>query len=486
MQGRKRTTRVAVIGAGPAGIAAGRELLQQGFVNLTLFEKSDAVGGTWHLHSYPGLACDLWAHSYTFSYRPNPDWSANFVEQREIESYLQDCAREFGLEPHCKFNTQIVSAQFQDDKTWQLHDSNGNTYTADVIINCMGGQHTPIYPQVDGIDTFTGEQWHSTHWNHGVDLGGKRVAVVGSAAAAVQIVPKLAPLVQHLTVLQRTPNWVMPRNWKPYSPTLRAWFRRFPPLLKFWRWGQGVMMGVVLDGVTLGHKRMQQFEERVHRFIEQTIADPQLRKAVTPQSRYGCKRGLVSDDFYPALTRPNVELVAEGLQAVRPAGLTTASGREIDVDVIIYCTGYKVLDFDRIDVVGLAGKKLGEVMAQLPQAYVGIAAEDFPNYFFGAGPNGLAINVSYFANVELNVQTIVRLLCEKEDAGFPAIAVRPAVAAQYNARLAESFATYSWGDASCNSYYRTPAGHSPFLFPGGFKDYQALHANCGLADFAAV
>ncbi len=479
-------TRIAVIGAGPAGIAVGRELQQQGFTNFTIFEKASAAGGTWHLHSYPGLACDLWAHSYTFSYRPNPDWSANYVGQAEIEAYLQQCVDEFGLTENIAFNTEIKCAHYQPDKTWKLVDAGEKTHSFDVVINCMGGQHTAIYPQVSGIEAFQGAWWHSTHWNHAVDLSGKRVAIVGSAAAAVQIVPEVAAIAGHLTVLQRTPNWIMPRNWKAYSPTQKFLFRHLPPLLKFWRWGQGLLMGTVLEGVTLGHNRMQQFESRVHKFIAEAIDDPQLREAVTPNTHYGCKRGLVSDDFYPALNRDNVELVAEGLQAVRPEGITTTSGREIDVDVIVYCTGYQVLDFDRIDVRGDGGTVLAERMAQAPQAYAGIAVPGFPNYFFGTGPNGLAINVSYFTSVEQNAATIVRLLQEKERAGIGAISVRPEVEHNYNAELSANYENYSWGASSCNSYYRTETGHAPFLFPGGFKDYRRRQARCSLADFESV
>lgn len=478
--------RVGIIGAGPAGIAAGHALLAQGFDNFTLFEKSDAAGGTWHLHSYPGLACDLWAHIYSFSYRPNPEWSANFVEQPEIEAYLQQCVREFGLEPHLALNTNIAAARYQADGSWLLTTTDNASHAVDVVINAMGGQHTAIFPEVEGIESFAGDYWHSTHWNHDVSLAGKRVVIVGSAAAAVQIVPKVAKQAGHLTVLQRTPNWVMPRNHKVYSPFIKSLFRRFPRFLRLWQKGQELMMGVVLEGVTLNHKRMEQFEARVHKFIQSSIDDPEVRAAVTPTSHYGCKRGLVSDEFYPSFNRSNVELVAEGLQAVEPGGIVTASGRRIDADVIIYCTGYQVLDFDRIDVVGRDGKQLGREMAAEPVAYKGIAAPGFPNYFFAAGPNGLAINASYFSNIECNINTIVRLLQEKQAAGLGAIEVKPELAQRYNDSLSDRFAIYSWGAPDCHSYYRTDSGHAPFLFPGGYKEYLALHEDCSLRDFRAA
>ncbi len=482
----KDDLRVAVIGAGPAGLAAAHELKEQGFNNFKIFEKASAVGGTWHLHTYPGLACDLWAHSYTFSYRPNPDWSASFVDQPEIEAYLQQCAREFGLEPHLELNTRIARAEFESDKYWRLSDDTGKVFEADVIINSMGNQHTPQYPDVAGIESFEGDYFHGTRWRHDIEMLNKRVAIIGSAASAIQITPELAKVANHLTVLQRTPNWIMSRGKKPYSERIKSLFNRFPSLLRLYRKMQDFMMGMVLDGVTIGHKRMAQFEAMAHKFIDQSIDDETLRERVRPSGHYGCKRGLVSDDFYPALQRDNVELVAEGLQAVRPTGITTTSGREIDVDAIIYCTGYRMMDYDRIEVIGLNDLRLADAMAQSPQAYKGIAAPNFPNYFFAAGPNALAINVSYFTNVERNAKTIVNLLSAKQQYGWSAMQVKEQVSREYNAWLSTKFDTYSWGNPSCNSYYRTADGFAPFLFPGGIKEYKALHDATDLQDFEPV
>jgi len=475
--------RIAIIGAGPAGLAAGHELLAQGFTSFTLYEATDAVGGTWHLHSYPGLACDVWAHSYTFSYAPNPDWTASFVEQPEIEAYLQRCAREFGLEPHIRLNTRIASAHYRDDGSWLLESDRGERFECDVVINCMGNQHTPQYPDVPGIDRFEGDSWHATRWNHDVPLAGKAVVIVGSAASAVQIVPEVAKQAGHLSVLQRSPNWIMPRGRKPYSERQRRWFRRVPALMRLTQRFQRFLMGFVHEAATLGHKRMGQFERRVLKFIEQTIPDPELREALTPKSHYACKRGLVSDDFYPALLRENVELVPEGLAEVRAKGVTTASGREIDAQVIIYCTGYKLQDFDRIDVVGENGQSLAGAMEKAPEAHKGIATPGFPNYFFAVGPNGLVLNVSYFITAERNVKSIVRLLAQKQAAGARAIAVKPELHREYNDWLQTRFPLYSWGHSSCHSYYRDAKGRAPFLFPGDFASYEKLHAEGGLHEY---
>jgi len=249
---------------------------------------------------------------------------------------------------------------------------------------------------------------------------------------------------------------------------------------------QGWMMNFVFDAVVIDSKRMDMFENMGRKFIAKAINDPELQKAVTPDSRYGCKRGLVSDDFYPALLRDNVDLIAEGLKSVRPQGITTANGKDIDVDVIIYCTGYHILDYDRIHVSGLAGKSLAEEMAKSPTAYMGIAATDFPNYFFAAGPNGLAINASYFANVERNVKTIVSLLIQKQQAGIQALVVKPDICNAYNQNLSLQFSQFSWGASNCNSYYRTATGHAPFLFPGSFKEYNNLHNSCNISAFDSL
>lgn len=475
--------RIAVIGAGPAGLAAGHELLAHGFENFTIFEATDAVGGTWHLHSYPGLACDVWAHAYTFSYRPNPEWTASFVDQPEIEAYLQRCAGEFGLSPHITLNTRIASARYQEEGFWRLESTTGERFDYDVIINAMGNQHTPNYPNVPGINEFQGASFHGTRWDHDVDLTGKRVVIVGSAASAVQIVPEVAKVAGELTVLQRSPNWIMPRGRKFYRDSQRNRWRRFPFMMRLIRRVQEFLMSLVHDAATLGHNRAKQFEKRARKFINDAIPDPELRAALTPTDPYGCKRGLVSDDFYPALLRENVELIPEGLRAVRPTGITTENGREIDADVVIFCTGYRILDFDRIDVVGAAGESLAEVMSANVGAFKGIAVPHFPNYFFAVGPNGLPLDVPYFRTVERNIKTIVGLLVAKQAAGVRSLAVNPTRHRAYNDWLTTRFPRYSWASPSCSSYYQDANGRTPFLFPGRFKEYTKLHDQSGLHEY---
>ncbi len=480
----RSSLRIAVIGAGPSGLATGHELLDKGFTRFTIFEKAERPGGTWHLQTYPGLACDVWAHSYTFSYAPNPDWTASFAEQPEIEAYLQRCATEFGLDPHIRTNTRIVSAHWDEGAgNWTLEERGGERFEFDVVISAMGNQHTALFPDVPGMDSFKGENWHATEWNHDVKLDGKRVVIVGSAASAVQIVPEVAKVAGHLTVLQRTPNWIMPRGRKLYSEAKRRWFRRFPPYLRVTQRAQRLLMSLVHDAATLGHKRMEDFEKRALNYIQSALPEGSLRDAVTPDTRFGCKRGLVSDDFYPALLRDNVELKHAGLAEVTPTGIVTSEGEAIDADVIVYCTGYRILDFDRFEVVGRDDQSLTRAMGESPMAHKGIAKPGFPNYFFVVGPNGLVLNVPYFVTVEKNVTSIVRLLEQKQEKGARSMEVNAEVYRGYNDWMDSQFDLYSWGNSSCTSYYRNAAGRAPFLFPGNFKTYARFHDEAGIREF---
>ncbi|MEM9175975.1 MAG: NAD(P)/FAD-dependent oxidoreductase [Myxococcota bacterium] len=477
--------RVAVIGAGPSGLTAGRELSRAGFRHFTIFDKADAVGGTWHQHSYPGLACDVKAAAYTFSDAPNPEWSATFVEQKEIEAYLQRMAREFGLTPHLALGTEITRCRYESDGTWQLETASGDRHEFDVVINAMGNQHTPLFPDVPGLDTFEGPSWHSTEWDHDVPLAGKRIVLIGSAAAAVQIVPEIAKVAGHLTVLQRTPNWILPRGAKPYSDLSRS-LLDLAPLRRLHRWFHHKIMHLSTGAFIVGDKIQARVEKMGLDHIADAVKDDALREAVTPKSRFGCKRPLMSDFYYPALQRDNVRLVPHAAREIVADGVVTVEGEKLDADVVIYCTGYKVMDFERIDVLGAGGASLAKRMEQAPEAYVGAAVPGFPNYFFALGPNALVASTSFFDAAEINVKAIVRLLGEKEQAGARAIDVTPEAHERYNAWIVEARSVFSWGTDACNSYYRTPTGHTPFLFPGDIATFCRQRDEMTLADFREV
>jgi cation diffusion facilitator CzcD-associated flavoprotein CzcO len=475
--------RIAVIGAGPVGLIAGRELLREGFTNFTIFDKERAVGGTWHIHSYPGLACDVKAHAYVFTGAGNPDWSASYVEQAEIEAYLQRSAVEFGLEPHLRLQTKITAARYQPSGSWQLETEAGEQESFDFVINAMGNQHTPIFPEIPGRDLFRGESWHSTHWNHDVDLAGKRIALVGSAAAAVQIVPEIAERAAHLYVLQRSPNWVLPRGCKEFKPITRTLFRYVPGVMRGYRKFLDLILNFSHGASQLGHKTMDTVENMGRKHLESHVPEGPLRDALTPTQHFGCQRPLVSDGFYPALMRENVTLVPAAAKQVTESGIESADGQTLDVDVIVYCTGYRVLDFERIEVSGENGRSLAEQMARAPEAFKGIAVPGFPNYFLGVGPNGVLLSASFFAAAESNVGAIVKLLKQKEEAGAKSIVVKDELCREYNDWILSEREKYAWGVDECMSYYHTPTGHTPFLFPGDFKTFKKHRDEAGLHEF---
>ena len=475
--------RIAVVGAGPVGLVAGRALIDQGFDNFVIFEKEPAVGGTWQMHSYPGLNCDVKAHAYTFSGTFNPDFSASYVGPDEIQPYLERSASEFGLDPHLRLATEITRCVYEGQGEWRLTTSTGEEQVFDFVINAMGNQHTPIFPAVEGLDRFLGQSFHSTNWDHDVDLSGKRVALIGSAASAVQIIPEIAPEAGHLFVLQRTPNWILPRGKKSYSKLMKAALRYVPGLAAAHRFLIDLPLKLSHGASVIGHKTMDTVEKMGRAHLEKQISNPELRAHLEPQMRFGCQRPLVSDGFYPALTRDNVTLIPEAITEVTQTGVVTASGKRIEADVIIYCTVYRILDFDRIDVVGEGGQTLGEFMEKGPEAYKGIAVPGFPNYFLGVGPNGVLLSASFFVAAETNLRAIVKLLVEKETRGSKAISVKPALHREYNDWIARERGFYSWGSGDCSSYYRTPTGHTPFLFPGNLSTFKKQREEVGLHEY---
>jgi cation diffusion facilitator CzcD-associated flavoprotein CzcO len=475
--------RIAVIGAGPVGLVAGRELVEQGFSNFSIFEKEPAVGGTWQMHSYPGLNCDVKAHAYTFSGERNPDFSASYVGPEEIQPYLERSASKFGLDPHLRLDTEVARCAYDGNGEWTVTTTSGEEQVFDFVINAMGNQHTPILPDIEGVERFRGESFHSTDWNHDVELEGKRVVIVGSAASAVQIVPEIAGIVGHLFVLQRSPNWILPRGKKAYSPLMKAALRYLPGFGRLHRFLLDLPLKLSHGASIVGHKTMQTVEKMGIDHLEKTVSDPELREHLKPRMRFGCQRPLVSDGFYPALMRENVTLVPEAAAEITETGLVTESGKHLEADVIIYCTGYKILDFERIDVVGEGGRTLGGFMEKGPEAYKGIAVPGFPNYFLGVGPNGVLLSASFFVAAEANVRAIVKLLKEREAQGAKTIVVKPELHREYNDWIATAREEFSWGSGSCTSYYRTPTGHTPFLFPGNLELFTRHREEVGLHEF---
>lgn len=476
---------IAVIGAGMSGIAVGYYLKQAGIGSFTIFERSDAAGGTWHLHNYPGLCCDVPSHLYSYSFEPNPDWSHIFSPRAEIEAYFQRTAKKHGIEPHIRFNTEVRAATWTDDH-WDLELANGERHAFRFIISAIGGLFEPQYPDIPGVHAFKGASWHSVHWNDEYDLSGKTVVVVGSAASAVQIVPQIAPKVKQLYLLQRTPNWIVPRRDRAYPEWLKALFRRFPLIRELHRKQIERLSLRVLSAFHNDQNALDMLMRMGRENIEKSIADPAMREALTPSYLPGCKRLLVSDDFYPALARENVELVTEAAARVIPDGLVTAGGRELKADVIIYCTGYKLPAFHLpVHVTGRDGNTLGDYFDESPFVYRGVALPGFPNYFMINGPNGPLGYTSVIISSEFQAQYIAKLILETERSGTQAIEIKDEVNRAYNQALQKELKQMTWG-TECPSYYRDQEGNVIVFFPGDEKRMKREYEAAGLNDYERI
>ncbi|HEX8688277.1 MAG TPA: NAD(P)/FAD-dependent oxidoreductase, partial [Pyrinomonadaceae bacterium] len=336
-------TRVAVIGSGFGGLGTGIRLRQRGVEDFLIFERAGDVGGTWRDNSYPGCACDVQSHLYSFSFAPNPDWSRSYSPQPEIWDYLRRCARDFRLLPHLRFRHEVREAAWDEAaRLWRLETSQG-TYTASVLVMASGALSEPHVPALHGFESFRGKSFHSARWDHSYDLRGKRVAVIGTGASAVQFVPEIQPLVSRLHLFQRTPPWVMPRTERAFTERERRLFRRFPLLQRAERAAVYLFRELFVFGFR--HLKLSRLIRRVAlRHLERAVPDATLRAKLTPRYDIGCKRIVVSNDYLPALTRPNVEVVTAGISEVREHSIVDSEGVEREADAVIFGTGFRVTD----------------------------------------------------------------------------------------------------------------------------------------------
>lgn len=468
---------VAIIGAGFAGLGAAIRLLQSGRNSFVVFERADEVGGTWRENTYPGCACDVASHLYSFSFAPNPRWSRKFSPQPEILTYLKSCVDQYGLRPYIRFNTDIVRTEFLADRAmWQLTDRAGNRLTARVVVVATGPLNRPSVPKLKGLDVFTGTMFHSSNWDHSVDLAGKRVAVIGTGASAIQIVPELARIVGQLTVFQRTAPYVAPRLNLTYSPFWQGVYQRFPVIQKAHRsllYWLNEFFGLSF----LGNETINKVgTKRVRQHLEAAISDPELRRKATPNYKMGCKRVLVSDDYYPALTRPNVELVTDQIAELSAAGITTSDSRERPLDVLIFSTGFVAADIIcDLHITGLNGRDLfGEWLKTGPEAYMGMTAEGFPNLVFLVGPNtGLGHN-SIIHMIESQVTYLLDYLRLLDTAGKGAyLDVKPDVQRAYNDEVQEKLKSTVWA-SGCQSWYISETGRNTTIWPSLTVTYRKL------------
>jgi cation diffusion facilitator CzcD-associated flavoprotein CzcO len=457
--------RVAIIGSGFGGLGAAIRLKQQGVEDFVIFERATDVGGTWRDNTYPGCACDVESHLYSFSFAPNPDWSRSFSHQPEIWDYLKRCARDFDLLPHIRFRHEVREAAWDEAaQHWRIETSQGS-YTASMLVMASGALSEPAMPRIPGLENFRGKTFHSARWDHDYDLTNRRVAVIGTGASAVQFVPEIQPLVARLHLFQRTPPWILPRRDRALGARERQLFRRFPAAQRAER--AAIYLFRELFLLPFRHLRLAGLVERMaRRHLERSVPDPSLRAKLVPGYAIGCKRVLISNDYLPSLTRPNVEVVTEGIAEVRAHSILDRTGVERFVDAIILGTGFRVTDqpFAK-HIRGRDGRTLSEVWGGSPQAYLGTTVAGFPNLFILLGPNtGLGHNSVVFM-IEAQIEHVMAALDHAWRHGASAIEPRAEAQAAFAAAVQRRMEGTVWTAGGCASWYLDPTGRNSTLWP---------------------
>ena len=453
---RQRTgPTVAVLGAGAGGIAMGIKLRKAGYP-FTIYEGSDGFGGTWRHNTYPGAACDVPSHLYSFSFELNPYWSKTYATQPEILAYLERIADKYELRPHLRANTKITEARWDDGKQqWELTSAAGERFTADVLVSALGMLHVPQVPHIPGAERFQGRSFHSSQWDHTKPLEGERVASIGTGASAIQYVPEIAPIVEHLTVFQRSPIWITPRADDPYSEEDQRRFARVPLAARRLRWQ--IWMTYERSKFGVEAEQTVMLTELARSYLERKVEDPVLRAKLTPDYPVGCKRPLFSRGWFPALTRPNVRVVDEPIVEITETGLRTADGEEHPVDTIIYGTGFKANEYlSSIEIYGTDGRRLHDDWADGAEAYLGLTVAGFPNLFLLYGPNTNGVNSILFFH-EAQANHVVRALRTMRRLRLGAVSVRRKVMDRYNERIQAAMEGTVWV-AGCTTYFRVASG----------------------------
>ena len=470
---REEAVDVLIVGAGFSGLCMAIQLRKAGMDSFLVLEKAGDVGGTWWENRYPGCACDIPSHLYCFSFERNPEWSHMFASQPEIQAYLKRCADRYGILGKIRFHTLVQEAIWGEQRQrWTVRSSTG-TIEARVLISGMGALHVPSYPDIPGLHLFTGPKFHSSKWDRSVSLSGKNVAVIGTGASAVQIVPELAPRVRKLFVFQRTPAWVIPRAGGAIREPLRRWFRRIPSLSWLFRIFLFWMLEIRVSAFLRDTRMRRQGKELALRHLEKQITDPKLRAQLTPDYEFGCKRVLLSNDFYPALMRANVELVTSGIREIRQHSIVTVDGTERKADALIFATGFRVTELLKgTRIVGRNGIELQEAWRNRVNAYLGLTVSGFPNFFMLLGPNtGLGHN-SVVLMIEAQVKYVIRCLQLMRRRDQNVMDVRPESQRDFLDNLRKKLAGTVWEAGGCRSWYQDPrTGESPAVWPGSVISY---------------
>ena len=452
---------VAIIGSGFSGIGLAVNLRRAGVEDFVVLERGAGVGGTWHYNTYPGCACDVPSNLYSFSFAPNPDWTRTYSRQPEIRAYLERVVDQFGVRPKIQLNTEVTEASWNEEaRRWRL-DTPAGEVTAKVLVSGTGPLTEPRIPDLPGLSDFEGPTMHSARWDHSVDLRGLRVASIGTGASAIQYVPAIASSVEHLYVFQRTPPWVMPHSARPVTRVERLVYRRLPFAQRAVRGAIYAARELLVLGFVKQPRGLKLLERIAARHRERSLRDPGLIAAATPDYALGCKRILPSNDWYPALRRSNVDLVTAGVREVRARSIVCTDGRELEVDAIVFGTGFHVVDMPIGRLVrGRGGVSLAEAWDGSPHAHMGCTVPGFPNLFVLLGPNTGLGHSSMVYMIESQIAYVMDAL----RSGADVIEVRPEVEARFNAELQRRMRGTVW-NSGCMSWYQDARGGNPTLWP---------------------
>jgi len=477
------TLDILIIGAGFSGVCCAIKLLEKDVTQFRIVEASQGIGGTWWENTYPGAACDIPSHLYCYSFEPNPDWSRIYSPQAEIQQYIEHCADKYGVRKYIEHGRKVVELRFDEDNgTWIAGFKDGSKLRARHVINGGGGLHQPSWPDIAGRDDFAGPSMHTALWDQSVEYAGKKIAVIGSAASAIQLVPEVAKTAASVAVYQRTPNYIVPRGDRDFSQLEKTLFARWPGLARLYRWLIFMRLELVLFPITRqGSGYGKRAARRIMKHMRKTVKDKSLHKRLTPDYLLGCKRILVSDDMYQTLNRENVTLITTSIERVEKSGIRTSDGQLREADILVYATGYDLEAHMRsIKVMGPGGRNLQKEWENGPEAYNGCCIAGYPNYYMVTGPNTGVGTTSVVFMIEQEVDYILKLIDRAGSGNL--ISVRQAVQAEYNSAIHASLDGSVWA-SGCKSWYRRADGKITTLYPNNARTFKRQLQDLVIEDF---
>jgi cation diffusion facilitator CzcD-associated flavoprotein CzcO len=463
-----------VVGSGFSGLAMAIALKKAGLDDLVILERGKDIGGTWRDNTYPGCACDVPSHLYSFSFELNPHWSRSYATQPEIRAYMEHCTDKYDVRRHVELGQNVTACTFDEASgEWTVTTERGQTFVATILVLAVGGLSNAAFPKIPGRETFAGPSFHSAQWRHDVDLAGKRVGVIGTGASAVQFVPKIAPIVKELTLFQRTPPWVLPRPDRAFSDAEKARFARFPAVQRLYRSGLYTMHEAVLAAFVGDQRLLWPAQRRAKRHLESAVRDPARREKLLPRYTMGCKRVLTSNEYYPALARENVAIETNAITSIDETSVHTGDGARHEFDALIWGTGFAVHDYlGGLPIVGLGGRSIHETWTRGAEAYLGTTVAGFPNCFALLGPNvGLGHNSIIFM-IEAQVKHAMDVIQRLRESGARWIDVQETTMRTFNDELQARFQGSVWS-TGCASWYLDEHGKNTTIWPASTAEFWA-------------